>query len=93
MTMTPATRIRNHPALLIATTLLAAGSAAVVADGAFAHHRTTVVDVPHSLQSSGAGVHGLTPVDRAAAQRLADLRAQRVADITCTGLAYPARPC
>ena len=89
--MSPATRIRNHPALLIATTLLAAGSTAVVADAAFTHHAKTVVDVPYIPQ--GSELHGLTPVDREAAQRLAELRAQRAEDFECIGPAYPARPC
>jgi hypothetical protein len=93
MTMTRTIRTRSHPALLIAATLLAAGSAAVVGDGAFGHHANTVVDVPYIHQGSGPQLRGLTPVDREAAQRLAELRAQRVADIQCIGPVYPARPC
>lgn len=91
--MSPATRLRSHPALLFATTLLAAGSAAVVVDGAFTHNPKTVVDVPYTQPGSGTELHGLTPVDREAAQRLAELRAQRAEDFECIGPEYPARLC
>jgi len=93
--MSSTIRIRNHPVMLIAAALLAAGSAAVVAHGPSTHSARTNIttDVPYTRQGSGLELHGLTPVDREAAQRLAELRAQRAADFQCIGPAYPARPC
>jgi hypothetical protein len=93
MAMSRTIRVRNHPVVLIAAALLAAGSAAVVADGAFIHNPKTITDVPYTRQGSGPGLHNLTSVDRVAAQRLAELRAQRAENFGCIGMAYPARPC
>lgn len=86
-------RLRNHPAVLIAAALLAAGSAAVVADGTFTHNPKIITDVPYIQPGTSSGLHDLTPVDRVAAQRLAELRAQRAENFGCIGMAYPARPC
>ena len=94
--MSSTIRIRNHPVVLIAAALVAAGSAAAVAHGPLTHsarNATTTIDAPYTQQGTGPALHGLTPVDREAAQRLADLRAQRAADFQCNGPAYPAHPC
>ena len=88
-------RIRNHPVILIAAALLTVGSAAAVAYGPFTQdaRNATTIDVPYIQQGSGPAPNDLTPVDREAAQLLAELRAQRAADLQCYGMAYPPRPC
>jgi hypothetical protein len=78
MSRTIHTRIR--PLTVIAATLLTAGAAGVVVHSGFTPNPRTTIDV--------------TAVDREAAQRIAELRAQRAADFwSCLGPAYPARPC
>ena len=91
MSRTVHTRIR--PLTVIAAALLTAGATGVVVHGGFTPNTRTTIDVPRIQRHSGPALNDPTAVDRVAAQRLAELRAQRAAFWWRLGPAYPARPC
>jgi hypothetical protein len=93
-TMSGTIHTRIRPLTVIAAALLTAGAAGVVVHGGFTPNPRTTIDVPRIQRTSGPAVNDLTSADHAAAQRIAELRAQRAADFwSCLGPAYPVRPC